>query len=342
MKKMLIILIPSIALLWLLALPVAVGAILRNWVPEWLEEVGLQDRSQLASGWFASALNIDDPVDLELTARHFPPLGLSWVEFGGSLQTGFSPRPFEVDGALGLSGASRIELAGSTLQLDGPVQLEAGTTAVALNQDLDRPSTLDLTIQALQLEDRQGNRLNMDRARLILAWSSLDASHLALSLDIALDGAIPLGLALQAEPVQREAMADLIEGLQQLAQAGPGTTARQFALLTVAGAWQQLSQTGLTLRLESLQLGADSRLEGDWNTAAGQPIITGQGQVEPLLRALGPIVGLSAQRPPDQVEPTIRAWLDALQSRGWLRIEDGRFEFRYAGPEASSSAPASS
>ncbi|OAB60823.1 hypothetical protein AY599_06190 [Leptolyngbya valderiana BDU 20041] len=334
--------VPTIALLWLLALPIAVGSMLRSWVPDWLGELGLQDGSQLASGWFASALDIDEPVDLELTARHFPPLGLSWVEFDGQLRTELSPRPYDINGELSLSGASRIELIGRTIRLDGAVQLTGAATTLRLDQDLDRPSRLDFTLDALSLEDGRGNRLNADRARLGLSWSDLDEAHLALSLSIALDAADPLSLVLHAEPVQREALADLIEGLQQLARTEPRSRARQFALLTVAGAWQQMSQAGLTLRLESLQLGEGNRFEGDWKTDAGQPLVDGQGRVEPLIRALAPIVGLSAQLPPDQVEPTIRAWLEALQTRGWLRVDGGEFEFRYAGPEAASSAPASS
>jgi len=342
MKKMLIILVPSIALLWLLALPVAVGAMLRNWVPEWLEEVGLQDRSQLASGWFASALDIEEPVDLELTARHFPPLGLSWVEFDGHLRSGLSPRPFDIDGELGLSGASRIELNGHTLELDGPVQLDSGATTLLLDQDLNQPSRLDWTLDTLSLEDQRGNRLNADRAQASLSWSDLDEAHLALSLSIALDAADPLSLVLHAEPVQREALADLIEGLQQLARSEPRSRAGQFAMLTIAGAWQQMSQAGLILRLETLQLSTENRFEGDWATDAGQPLVTGRGRIEPLIRTLAPVVGLSAQLPSEQVEPTIQAWLDALQARGWLHVDGGEFEFRYAGPEISPPAPASS
>ena len=64
--------------------PAAVGAYLRTWVPDWLDELGVGDRSQFESGWFASDLTIADALTVDIQARHFPPLGLRWINLGGS------------------------------------------------------------------------------------------------------------------------------------------------------------------------------------------------------------------------------------------------------------------
>lgn len=333
MKKTLIILILTAALMWLLLLPRLVGGYLQSWVPDWLEELGVREQASFEPGWFSSNLAIADALELELRARHFPPLGLDWIDLSGQLLSPLSDEAYLVEGELGLSGGSRIEIRGDELQLSTEPALVAGPVQLDLEQALDAPSQLSLILADASLSDRLGNHLNADRATLELRWSPIDEAHLALSL--ALEASAPAGLALElrAEPVEREALAQLIEGLQQLVQApaeGPG---RQFALLTVAGAWQQLSAAGLEIELERLDIGSGASLTGQWATDIGQPELQGSGESSALIAALGPVVGLSARVPAADAERLIRAWLDSMESRGWILPRDRGFELRYPAPE---------
>lgn len=345
MKKTLIIFALLLGLIWLVAMPAVVGGYLDRALPDWLDEAGMSRSAQYDPGWFRSQLSVNDDYRLDLSARHVPPLGLAWLRFDGELQAALSPAPIEVEGAFGLTGLTSASLRASQLIVDGPVDLRSGAARLALNQSLDQTSTLRWQIEGAELTDRIGNVLAANTAELALAWQpsardpekaderqpETDDLDLSLTAGLSADsGPLPiLNLELQASPIQRDALADLIQGIQQLTQAQAGSTARRFALLTVAGAWQQLSENGLRLRLNQLQIGADSRFSGQWNTREGQPVLKGEGSIASLTRALQPIVALSARVSADDAERSIRAWLDQLAQRGWLVVDGDRFELGY-------------
>jgi len=345
MKKTLIILTLLLASIWLVAMPALVGSYLDRVAPSWLEESGMEDTARFDAGWFTSSLEINSGYRMNLRARHVPPSSLAWLRFSGELQAPVSPEPFRIGGEFGLTGLSSVDVRAPELAIDGQVRLNSGPTRLALNQSLDQASTLTVRIDDLALSDQLGNAIFAPGANLTLGWQALGSEsgpaevepdgedRLALSLTLDLVAAAApasiLRLALDASPVERNALADLIQGLQQLSQTQGQSTARQFALLTVAGAWQQLSQHGLTVRLERLQIGSENQFSGHWSSLDGPPVIRGDGSLESLSRALQPLVGLSARVSAETAARSIRTWLDELRQRGWLIVEGDRFEFEY-------------
>lgn len=348
MKKILIILALLLGLIWLVAMPALVGSYLDRAVPEWLDEAGMAGTVQFDAGWFSSSLKIEDDYAVDLRGRHLPPLSLAWIRIDGELEAPISPAPILVDGQFGLTGLSSVRLEAAELGIGGPVQLDSSASRLTLNQGLDQASELSWQIEALALNDQLGNALSASTAKLALAWSPSnqavgnraagqdegDALDLNLALELLSEtGPEPtLRLTIEASPVQRDALAELIEGLQQWTQAPAQSTAQQFALLTIAGAWQQLAQDGLTIRLEALQIGPENHFSGQWITQDGPPDIRGEGSIEALTVGLGPIVGLSARVSAMTAEQSILAWIDEIRQRGWLVVEDDRFEFRYPVP----------
>jgi len=335
MKKTLIILILVLGLIWLLLMPAVVGWYVARAVPDWLAEIAAGEQAQFEPGWFSSTLDYSrqdaDHYDLNLHTQHFPPLGLDWVQIDGQLQTPWSAAAFDIKGELSLRGATSLIINAPSLEIAGNVAATSGPVALRLNQAQNQDSTIDLELATLTLTDALGNILLASQAALSTGWRGLEDENLALVLDLAVDATADFGLSLNAQPVQRDALSDLIQGLQQLASSEDNSTAQQFAMLTVAGAWQQLSQNGLQITLEGLQLGTNSQFSGGWNTAQGQPMITGQGSLASLQTSLQPLVGLSTRQSPDDAMTLIQAWLEQLSTRGWLIIEGDRFEFHYPG-----------
>jgi len=349
MKKILIILALALGLIWLVAMPALVGSYLGRVVPEWLDEAGMAPTTQFDAGWFTSSLQIEDDYAVDLHGRHVPPLSLAWIRIDGELEAPISPAPILIDGQFGLTGLSSVRLEATELAIGGPLQLDSSASLLTLNQGLDQVSELSWQIEAFALSDQLGNLLSASTAELALAWSpsdpavggaatapkEADALDLRLALMLLSDSNPhpTLRLIIEASPVQRDALAELIEGLQQWTQAQPRSTARQFALLTVAGAWQQLAQSGLTIRLDGLRIGSESRFSGHWVTQAGPPDIRGEGSIDALTRELRPIVGLGARVGAGTAERSIRAWIDEIRQRGWLVVEGDRYEFRYPVPQ---------
>jgi len=333
MKKTLIILILLGALLWLLVMPAAVGAYLRTWVPDWLDELGVGDRSQFESGWFASDLTIADALTVDIQARHFPPLGLRWINLGGQLSSPLSDQPFDLHGHLSLQGRSRFDISGPNLAIDGDPRIGAGPVSLQLDQPLDATSTLTADIDQWVIEDTLDNALQTERLEMTLSWLDLDDDHLRLALVLSAAEPADIELQLSAEPVQREALAGLIEGLQQLNQAPPDSTAQQFAMLTVASAWQQLTSAGLVIELDELTLGSENRFTGRWDTNAGQPVVQGQAEQSTFVTNLTPIIGLTAKVPPREAETLLTAWLQALNERGWMTRTGDTLLFSYGASE---------
>lgn len=329
MKKTLIILILLGALLWLLVMPAAVGAYLRAWVPDWLDEMGVGDRSQFESGWFASDLTIADALSVDIQARHFPPLGFRWLNLGGQMSSPLSDQPFDLYGHLSLQGHSQFDISGPNLAVSGDPRIGAGPVSIRLDQPLDATSTLKADIDQWVIEDTLDNVLRTERLELALSWLDLDDDHLRLSLVLSASEPAALELQLTAEPVQREALAALIEGLQQFNQSPPDSTAQQFAMLTVASAWQQLSSAGMVIELRELTLGPESRFTGRWDTDAGQPVIQGQAEQPTFVTSLTPIIGLAVKVPPREAEILLIDWLQALIERGWMTQTGDTLVFSY-------------
>lgn len=334
MKKALIILALLAIAIWLVILPGLVGLYIKRSLPAWLDESGPLSLTEQRSGWFSSSLKLDGPDwQLSARARHVPPTQAAWLELAGQLQPAWLEQPLDFDGALGLSGNSQLQLNTDRLATRTEPAIAAGASDLILQQSAPGQVEAHLALAALSLEDTLGNRLMPGDSRLTLNWHRIDPAHSSLHLNMKLDES-PSKLMLRVEPIAIEPARELIQGIEQLQQARPETIDQQMALLTIAGAWQQLAEAGLVIELGELSLDAETRLAGRWVTADGLPVVQGAGQLETLLDWAASLIGLSRGISPEMAEREARGWLTSLVDAEWLKPEGERFEFSFP-PENS-------
>jgi len=331
MKKAFIILVLLLAATWLLAMPALVGGFVRGWLPDWIEESAPESKASYQVGWFNTRLSLSDENLLaDLQARHFPPMELAWIRLDGVIHTGFGDNGLRARGRLGLTGQTDIRLDAETLTLALEPVIQTADAGLSLTQQVDGSARLSLDLADVVMVDQLGNRINPDQALAELNWTTLDEDHAQLELDLRLTGPAAARFSLAAAPVHREALAELLDGINQLRASRPDTMDQQFALLTIAGAWQQIAQAGLVLDLREFSLAGDTGFHGHWHTASNWPDIEGEGDFAVLLDWFSPIVGLSRQLSPEMAEGEVRAWLVELVDRGWLEPRGERFRFRYS------------
>ena len=331
MRRLLIIGFLGGILLWLLALPALVGLFLGDWVEDWTAGWPEPEAVDFQRGWFRSELHwvSADGIDLELQARHAPPLKPGLLRVTGRIATPMTPEPARLNGHLGLTGAWNLK--GSVAKLANPAV--PGLEAHGLDLNLAQPSGQPLTaiLRADQLRNR-AEPAAPDLADLRLMarhrTDDQDAHHLGLDLELRAENLGPAGLTLSAGPADAQALAELIDGLSQWATARPDSMAQRMGLLTVAGAWQQLAAGGLVVQLEQLRLGENVRLTGRWPTALPQPQFEGGGQTAELIDWHVALATALAGQAPDQAELEARAWLMTLTQHGWIHLEEERFRVR--------------
>ncbi len=341
MKKTLIIGFIGLAAIWTLAMPAVVGVYLQDWVTEWLDEALPRSEAKPDSGWFETRLDLaEPPYTLAARARHFPLPGPAWVRLDAEISAPFAAKGIEADGHIGLTGNTRLALNAETLAWEGRAAVMLGSSRLDLDQRPGRRTRLELEgVDALAL-DAHGNRLAFERFDAETIWSLRDdeLGRLEIRLDLTDEAGQPAGLSIHAEPIRPDALADLVEGLEQLGRARPESMDRQIALLTLTGAWQQLAEAGLVIELETFRLDAESAVQGHWHVAADELVVRGDGSLAAIIDRLGPIVGLSLDLSPAEAERQLRDWLATLSANGWLTVEDGRFDFDYPPERASESS----
>jgi hypothetical protein len=104
---------------------------------------------------------------------------------------------------------------------------------------------------------------------------------------------------------------------------------QQLALLTIAGAWQQLAEAGLEIELAELSLDRDTAFVGRWTAAGPSPLVRGGGHHQTLHTWLATIIGFTRAISPQTAEREASAWMAQLIEQQWLQIEDDRFEFQF-------------
>jgi hypothetical protein len=329
MKKILIILALLAIATWLVILPGLIGLYLNRWLPVWLDEGSQASLSEQRIGWFSSAIELDG-ADWQLSARarHLPPTRAAWLELDGQLQPGWLDQPVDFNGSFGLSGASTLQLRSDQLAASTNPVISAGASALDLQQSAPGQVEARLNLAALSLNDALGNRLEPGDSRLALNWQRLNPAHSSLRLEVRLEEP-PSGLLIRISPIAIEPARELIQGIEQLRLARPDTMDQQLALLTIAGAWQQLGEAGMVIELSELSLAAETRFAGRWVTAESLPLIRGAGQLEPLLDWAASLIGLSRGLSPEMAEREARAWLTSLVDRQWLAPEGEHFEFHF-------------
>ncbi len=343
MKRLLII-VSVLLVIWLLLLPGLVGVYLRGALPLWLEEAndGMAPPPVVdyRIGWFGSRLEAQtaDGLEVRIQARHLPPGRAAWLSLDGELQAPISDQPIALRGQIGLAGASDFQLDAAALRLDEPFPLQVQSGQLALRRS--GTSLLSLSLQEPVFGDPTRQPLSYPLTEARLEWRALadDKGDLQMALAAGDGGPDDLRLLLSARSVALAPAAELLAAQQQLQAAEPDSFDQRMALLGLAGAWQQLAAAGLVIELEALDLGAESRIEGRWQTDSGGPVVSGSGLMGELERSLLPIITLAHGG--DRLGALI--WLadslDELSRRGWLSYDDTAFELIYS-PTPTPAAP---
>ncbi len=341
MKRPLIIVFVAICAIWLLLLPFLVGLYLRAAVPEWTAGWPEPEAVEFESGWFYSTLNwtSSDGIARALRARHVPPLRPGLLRSEGSVDAPATPAPARIRSHFGLTGGWNLQTVSDRIEDPGALALEARGLALNLARPAGQPLTLSLSAE--QLAQGQFSDTGVLGPVRLLARQHEDdqgGRHLGMELTLASEELDEATLTVSAGPAEPEALAELIEGLVQWAGSEPDSLTQRLALLTVIGAWQQLADGGLVVRVERLELGDQTQLSARWAARDTQPVVEGGGNAEDVAAWYAKIATLAGQ-PPDRSELVIEAWLMTLAQNGWIRLDDGRFQFTQPGAAEDVEAP---
>ena len=331
MKRPVIIVFAAACAIWLLLAPLLVGLYLRGAVPEWTAGWPEPEAAQFQPGWFHSTLTWSsaDGIDLSLRARHVPPLRPGLLRVKGTISSPVTPEPARIRSHFGLGGGWNLQALVTQIQDSGSLALEAHNVALNLARPMGQPLTLNLSAEQIG-QRRVADATALGPLRLMARQHEDDAGARHLGIDLKLLGE-SLGeavLTVSAGPAEADALADLIEGLVQWAGSEPDSLTQRLALLTVAGAWQQLATGGLVMRIERLELGEHTRIVASWVAQRPQPRIEGRGRADELADWYGALTGQA----PDQSQRVIEAWLLTLARNGWIRQEIEYFEFILPAP----------
>lgn len=340
MKRPIIIVFAAAAAIWLALLPLLVGLYLRAWVPDWTAGWPDAEAAEFRAGWFRSVLRWQsaDGIELELQARHVPPLKPGLVRIHGWINTPMTPEPVRLDGHLGLTGGWHLQARAA--QVVDPGSLAQGARGLELNFAQPAGQPLTLIVRA----DELGGEQPVDAPALgqlrLMARHHRDeagAHHLGLDLSLEAENLGTAGLTLSAGPAAPEAVEELFDGLLQWATSPADSFAQRMAVLTIVGAWQQLAAGGMVMRLEQMHFGENTRLAGQWPIRLPQPRIEGAGRTDELINWYTALaVRLGGQRR-DQAELQGRAWLITLTQHGLIHLDEQRFRVQI--PAAESPPP---
>lgn len=324
---------------WLALMPALVGIYLRDAVPDWLAEWSEPEEAGYRPGWFGSRLQWqpENDLDLNLKARHFPPLKPGWLALEGKLDSPLTPQGAELRGHLGLTGSWHL---GAAAEQFRPLQDEAllvHRLSLNLSQVAGQPLSLVVNAERLDLPDQPSPLLDL-RLRGLRREAGDDRIRLGLDLNVRDPELGTATLVLQAGPIDPARLELLMQGLGQLAESAPGSMAEGMALVTVAGAWQEMAADGLVIELERLQFGDETRFQGVWDADQPAPAATGSGdldQLENWLARLAPQTLNGDSRASDEL-------VETLADLGELELQDRRFRFTSRsrpGPAAPRSSP---
>jgi len=328
MKRPLIIVLAATCAIWFLVLPLLVSLYLRGAVPEWTATWPQPEAAQYQAGWFQSTLTWSsaDGINLALRARHMPPLRPGLLRVEGTISAPAMPEPARIRSHVGLAGGWNLQTLVAQVEDPGSLALDARNVALNLAQPAGQPLTLNLSADRLG-QGRTPDAEPLGPARLMARQHQDDQGghHLGIDIKLLSESLGEAALSLSAGPAAADALAELIEGLVQWAGSEPNSLTQRLALLSVAGAWQQLAAGGLVIRIERLALGEHTRIAASWPTRHPQPHIEGQGRADELAGWYTALAALAGQAP-EQAELAIQAGLLTLAQNGWIRLEGEHFE----------------
>ncbi|MFW5816210.1 MAG: hypothetical protein ACOCVP_05080 [Wenzhouxiangella sp.] len=322
MRKLIIIGVLVLVAAWLLLMPALVGLYLRDAVPTWLAEWSDAAQTDYRPGWFGSRLQIQSETDLDLVlrARHFPPLKTGWLALEGELDSPLTPRAARVEGHLGLTGSWHVRALAERFRTRAQGGLLAQQLSLNLSQVAGQPVSLVVNAERVDLNE-QAPRLLDARARGLRRVG--DDGRISLGLD--LQARTPqLGSAvvtLRAGPIDPAQLELLVQGVGQLAESSPGSMSEGMALMTLAGAWQEMAADGLVIELERLQLGEQTFFQGRWQAGQPTPAISGTGELDELENWL---VSFAPQTLSDGAQNG-HSVVDLLSELGELEVDEQRF-----------------
>lgn len=335
MKKLLIIGLATVTAIWLLVLPGLVGGYLRGQVPEWIEAWPEAETTQFTPGWFRSQLDwaSDDGVNIDLQARHLPVLKPGLIRLRGQVGSPMTTSPIRLDGQVGLTGGWHLQLDAEALSAEATGGLHGRALGLNLAQAPGQPLTAIFQADSLGHDSSSADLPGLEDVRILARSQNGPDGELVLGLDLNLVAETlgPARLTLNAAPVPADALSELMDGLAQLAGSSADSFAESMALLTVAGAWQQMAAAGMVIRLENLSLGSSTALSGTWPAGHNQPRLDGTGQTSELMAWYRTLAYRLGGRAPELAELEARAWLDTLVDAGWLRLDGNTFRVQAPG-----------
>lgn len=324
MRKLFIIGVLLLLAAWLLLMPALVGLYLRDAVPAWLAEWPDAEAADYQPGWFGSHLRFQPEPDLALVlqARHFPPLKAGWLALEGSLDSTLAPQGVRIEGHLGLTGSWHLRAAADRFRTRAQGGLLAQKLVLNLSQVAGQPLSLVVNADRVDLNQQAPSLLDV-RARGLRRVADDERISLGLELHTRTAELGSAALTLRAGPIDPAQLELLAQGLGQLAESSPGSMTEGMALMTLAGAWQEMAADGLIVELEQLQIGDQTRFQGRWQAGQPSPAITGSGELDELenwLVSFAPqALSEDAQRAGGVVE--------LLSEVGEIQVENRRFRF---------------
>ena len=326
MKKTIIILVLLTVAAVLVGAPAAIGWFvhdrLSNTVAEQLPDAQVEwDR-----GWFRSGLRVEhEGFNARLDFTHASP-GEGWLSVDGLVTLAEWAAAIDLDARLALNGTLSANANTPRLEVPGPVTWHYASPKLALTARRGGDSKLAGAAERLLIFDGIGNRLTLVEPALDLRVRSEAARQASGHLELIAQraGKAESRLAVKFESIDPIALAELIQGLGQVAEAEPGSATASLGAIGAASAWQQLVSAGLRIEIEQLVLDDALSLSGHWQPQGDNFRLTGEGRRDTLLDWWSSIAGLAGQVVPERARSASRLRLQELADRGAVRLERDR------------------
>jgi hypothetical protein len=325
--RKLVIIGSTLLLIWLVAMPALVGFYLRDLVPDWLDEHGGSATASYQPGWRTSrlrAVNAEADTELDLTARHFPPLKPGWIALRGALISPLVPRGAGLQAHLGLTGSWHISGQAELIQSTEQGDFTAEHLKINIAQVAGQPINLTVLADEIRLPGQVRPLLSL-RGRGLRRETEDGRIRLGLDLQAQDADLGTLTVTVQAGPMAPEQLELMTAGLRQWLQSQPGSVSEGVALMTIASTWQQMADDGTTLELERLNFGEAAAFKGRWAPAEAPPSASGYGDVEMLAQWLDRLslnIG-------DGSGQSATGALGVLSELGDVAVDNGTFRFSY-------------
>lgn len=328
MKRATIIVFGALAAIWLLIMPMLLGAYLRGRVPEWTAGWPEPEAVQWHPGWFQSHLTwqSSDGISLALRARHAPILKPGLVQIEGVISSPVSPDPAHISAHVSLAGGWHLTARISQIEDPGSLALIASDIALNLARPARQPLTLILTAGQLGSANSPA-AVPLAPVRLMARQQQDPDGRQQLEMELKLR-LLALGearLRLVAGPADPATLGEWFEAVVQWAASEPNSLGQRLALLGLAAASQQLMADGLVVRVEQLALGETTRIAARWPDHGSLPGIEGSGQTTDIIAWYSALAVLFGGQSQAQAERTLQAMLLGLAQSGWVVVDGDAF-----------------